>query len=195
MSTPTVSTVAVHVVDQYNQAGRTLVSAYRTGAHRLLGGAASRYTAFVGARELPLLDGALQSRLIGVQQKVHGFLAQRLDVDTSRLVNAMDRVAAGTTNGIESVAAYAARVESPLAGSLIGTLNDIHMPVAHLSKQIAERIAEGAKQIESRVAGQSAQPSARTAKVARAAKTVKVRAKAAAGRTVRNSRARAVRKA
>ena len=40
MTTQTFSSVAVHVVGQYNEAGKTLVSAYRTGAHRLLGGAA-----------------------------------------------------------------------------------------------------------------------------------------------------------
>src|SRR3546814_4803964 len=36
MSTQNISTAAIHVVGQYNEAGKTLVSAYRAGAHRLL---------------------------------------------------------------------------------------------------------------------------------------------------------------
>jgi hypothetical protein len=50
MSTQNISTAAIHVVGQYNDAGKTLVSAYRAGAHRLLGGAASRYSDFLGKR-------------------------------------------------------------------------------------------------------------------------------------------------
>jgi hypothetical protein len=156
MTTQNLSSVATHVVGQYNEAGKTLVSAYRTGAHRVLGGVASRF---------------------GRVQKATDFLASRLDIDTSRIVNLMDRVAAASTNGIEVVAGRAAQIESPIATSMINTFAAINMPIANVSAQIADKIAEGAKSIETRVAGSS------EAKVTR---TVKAKAK-----TVR----RAVRKA
>ena len=114
MSTQNISTAAIHVVGQYNDAGKTLVSAYRTGAHRLLGGAASRYSAFLGERELPMVNEDIKARLIAAQEKVTGFLSSRLDIDTSRVVNLMDRIATNTTSGIESIANVVARVEAPL---------------------------------------------------------------------------------
>ncbi len=156
MSTQNLSSVAVHVVGQYNEAGKTLVSAYRTGAHRMLGGVASRF---------------------GRVQKATDFLANRLDIDTSRVVNVMDRVAAASTNGIEAVAGRAAQIESPIATSMMNTFTAINLPMANVSAQIADKIAEGAKSIETRVGGMTE---------ARVVRTVKAKAK-----TVR----RAVRKA
>ena len=61
----------------------------------------------------------IKARLIGAQEKINGFLANRLDIDTSRVVSVMDRVATGTTSGIESVAKVAARVESPMGSSVL----------------------------------------------------------------------------
>ncbi|WP_192871528.1 hypothetical protein [Variovorax sp. JS1663] len=153
MSTQTISSAAIHVVGQYNEAGKTLVGAYRTGARRLLDGAASRTSEFLGARQLPLVSEQLKARLIGAQEKVNGFLANRLDIDTGRVVAVMDRVAGTTTSGIESVANVAARVESPLGTSVLQALGTLNQPFATLSVQIADRIADGAKKIEGRLAG------------------------------------------
>lgn len=130
MTTQTLSSVAVHVVGQYNEAGKTLVSAYRTGAHRVLGGVASRFARV---------------------QKATDFLANRLDIDTSRVVNVMDRVAAASTNGIEAVAGRAAQIESPVATSVMNTVTALNMPVYTLSAQIADKVVEGAKALEERV--------------------------------------------
>ncbi|MDL9999981.1 hypothetical protein QTI24_15290 [Variovorax sp. J22P240] len=177
MSTQNISTAVIHVVGQYNDAGKTLVSAYRTGAHRLLGGAASRYSDFLGKRELPLVSEDIKTRLLGAQEKVTGFLANRLDIDTSRVVNLMDRVATGATSGIESIANVVARVEAPMGASVIETLNRVHQPIADVSVKIADKIAAGAKQIESRVAG--------TTTTAEVVKTVKAKAKTSTRRAVR----------
>jgi hypothetical protein len=177
MSTQTISTAAIHVVGQYNDAGKTLVSAYRTGAHRLLGGAASRYSAFLGERELPMVSEDIKARLIGAHEKVTGFLANRLDIDTSRVVNLMDRVATGATSGIESIANVVARVEAPLGASVLETLNRVNQPIADVSVKIADKIAAGAKQLESRVAG--------TTEAAPVVKAAKAKAKTATRRAVR----------
>lgn len=178
MSTQNISTAAIHVVGQYNDAGKTLVSAYRAGAHRLLGGAASRYSAFLDARELPMVSDDVKARLLSAQEKVTGFLASRLDIDTSRVVSLMDRVATGATSGIESIANIAARVEAPLGASVVNAFNRVHQPIADVSVKIADTIAAGAKKIESRVAGEAAI----------AEETVKA-AKPATRRATRTSRA------
>ncbi|MDM0106716.1 hypothetical protein QTH97_17350 [Variovorax sp. J22R24] len=183
MSTQTISTAAIHVVGQYNDAGKTLVSAYRAGAHRLLGGAASRYSNFLGKRELPLLNEDIKARLLGAQEKVTGFLANRLDIDTSRVVNLMDRVATGATSGIESVANVVSRVEAPMGTSVINALSRVNQPIANVSVKIADKIAEGAKQIESRVAG--------TTTTAKVVKAVKAKAKPATRRAVRTTKPKA----
>ncbi len=158
MSTQNLSSVAIHVVGQYHDAAKTLVGAYRAGAHRLLGGAASRYSEFLGNRQIPMVGDTIKAALIGAQEKVNGFLANRLDIDSGRVVSVMDRVAAGTTSGIESVAHAAARVESPIASTVLEQVSAFNLPVANLSAQIADKIAAGAKQIEVRVAGSQAAP-------------------------------------
>ncbi|MDH6170391.1 hypothetical protein M2282_005561 [Variovorax boronicumulans] len=183
MSTQTtLASAAIHVVGQYNDAGKTLVGAYRTGVHRLLGGAASRYSNFLGSRQIPLVSEQIKANLIGAQEKVNGFLANRLDIDTSRIVSVMDRVAAGTTSGIETVAGRVARVESPVVTSVLNTLNAVNQPIATVSVQIADRIAAGAKQIETRVAGVDAE-------IAKPVRTVKPKA-AVAKKPVRRAAAR-----
>lgn len=180
MSTQNISTAAVHVIGQYNDAGKTLVGAYRAGAHRLLNGAASRTSEFLNARQLPLVSETLKARLIGAQEKVNGFLANRLDIDTGRVVAVMDRIAGTTASGIETVASAAGRVESPLGSSMLQALGNLHQPIAAVSVQIADRVAAGAKQLESRVAGASDE--------AAPVKTVKAKARTAARRPVRTAR-------
>lgn len=132
MTTQTLSSVAIHVVGRYNEAGKTLVGAYRTGAHRLLDGVAERFAP---------------------AQKVTDFLSERLDIDTDRVVAVMDRIAAANTNGIETVADRFAKIESPVATSLISTITKLNLPMYNVSAQIADSVAEGAKQIETRAQG------------------------------------------
>ncbi|BEP58654.1 hypothetical protein D3C87_1017130 [compost metagenome] len=183
MSTQTnIASAAIHVVGQYNDAGKTLVGAYRTGVQRLLGGAASRYSEFLGNRQIPLVSEQIKANLIGAQEKVHGFLANRLDIDTSRIVNVMDRVAAGTTSGIETVANRVAQIESPAATTVLNALSAVNQPFATVSVQIADRIVAGTKQIEARVSGTEEAAPVRTvkAKVAAAKKPVRRAARKAA---------------
>ncbi len=182
MSTQTtIASAAVHVVGQYNDAGKTLVGAYRTGVHRLLGGAASRYSNFLGSRQIPLVSEQVKANLIGAQEKINGFLTHRLDIDTSRIVSVMDRMAAGTTTGIESVAGRVARVESPMATKVINALGALNQPIATVSVQIADKIVAGTKQIEARVSG---------AEEAKPVRTVKAKAAAAVKKPVRRAAAR-----
>jgi len=153
MSTQNLSSAAIHVVGQYNDAGKTLVNAYRTGAHRLLGGAASRYGSLLGERELPMVSEDLKARLLGAQEKVTGFLTKRVDIETGRAVALMDRFADLAARGIDSFAKATARVEAPVTTSVINVFTRINQPIANASVKIADTVAAGAKKIESRVAG------------------------------------------
>jgi hypothetical protein len=140
--TASISSVALHVVGRYNEAGKTIVAAYRAGGHRLLGTAARYERA----------------------QKVTDFLATRLDTDTSRVIAVLDRVAAASTSSIETVASRTAQIESPLAASVIKTVTAINLPIATLTARIADQVADGAKQFEARVAGSEVQQVVRTIK-------------------------------
>ena len=77
-----------------------------------------------------------------------------------------------------------ARVESPVATSVINALGAVNQPIATVSVQIADRIVAGTKQIEARVSGAE--------EAAKPVRTVKAKA-AAAKKPVR--RASAARKA
>ncbi|MBO9648097.1 MAG: hypothetical protein J7605_06260 [Variovorax sp.] len=156
MSTQNISSAAIHVVGQYNDAGKTLLNAYRTGAHRLLGGVASHYNSFFEGRELPLIDEDAKARLLGAYEKVTGFLTNRVDIDTGRALALMDRAAETATSGIESLAQASARVEESLGSSIAEVVQHVHEPIASLSVKIADAVAASAKIVESRVAGTAA---------------------------------------
>ena len=129
MSTQELSSIALHVVGQYNLAGKALVNAYRTSAHRLLSGTADRFS------------GA---------QKVTDFLATRLDADTERAVSVMDRLATASTNGLETLAARAEQDVLPGAATVRELLTALQLPAANVSAQIADKLLEGAQALEAR---------------------------------------------
>ena len=183
MSTQNISSAALYVISQYNDAGKSLVGAYRSGAHRLLAGAASRYSDFAIRRESPLVGDNVKANLQGTQERLTGFLAKRLDVDTGRAIALMDRVAEGAAGSVESVAKAVARVEAPLGTSIINALSRWHQPMANMSVKLADTVAAGAKKLEGRAAGASsaaaqtaeeaevAQPQSTARRARRAAKT------------------------
>lgn len=162
MSTQSLSSVAVHVVGRYHEAGKTLVGAYRTGSRRLLRGAGSR-----------------SARV----QKVTDFLSERLDTGTDRVISVMDFVAEASTKGIKTVAGRIARIESPVATSVVDTLTAINLPLVNVSAQIAEGVVAGARQIDLRVRGAQPVRAARSVKSKAVRKTVRKTAKHAARKT------------
>lgn len=189
MTTENLSSVAIHTISQYNEAGKTLASSYRTGVRRLLDLAANRTSALLEKNKLPLVNDEIKSRLLSMQQQYHGFLAERIEADTNAVVTLMNYVAATSTNNIEAAVARAAKMEAPLASSVINGFETVHLPLAKLSADIADKIVEGAKQIEARVCGESrdgvqdvvAKPVKEASKDAK--ETVKDAAKPAGGAT------------
>ena len=156
MTAQTLTSVALHVVGQYNAANKHLVQAYRAGALRAIGSvgnAASRVDGFLAERKLPTVNGELKAGIAKAHGTVAGFLTSRIERDTDRLVGALDTVAQRTASGIESVAEAAHRAETAFNVKASESLRALNMPIAQIASQIADKVAEGAKQIEVRVAG------------------------------------------
>lgn len=159
MTTQTLTSVALHVVGQYNEANKHLVQAYRAGARRAIGSvgtAASRVNTFFGERELPMVNEELKAGIVNAHHTVTGFLVSRLERDTDRIVGLMDTVAQRAASGIETVAQAAARAEAAFNVKASEPLRALNMPIAQIASQIADKAVEGAKQIEARIAGDAA---------------------------------------
>jgi len=156
MTAQTLTSVALHVVGQYNAANKHLVQAYRAGALRAIGSvgnAASRVDGFLAERKLPTVNGELKAGIAKAHGTVTGFLTSRIESDTDRIVGLLDTVAQRTASGIESVAEVAHRAEAAFNVKASDSLRALNMPIAQIASQIADKVAEGAKQIEVRVAG------------------------------------------
>lgn len=154
MTTQTLTSVALHVVDQYNDAGKHLVAAWRHGARRAIGAvgsAASRYDAFWGERPMPLVSEEMKAGLSNAHRTVTGFLVNRLERDTDRLTGVMDRIAERTASGIQSVSQVAERAEQAFNLKASEPLRALNMPLAQVASRIADTVAKGARKLEQRV--------------------------------------------
>lgn len=129
MSTQELSSIALRVVDQYQEAGRSLVNAYRNGAQRMIDRAAP---------------------LQGQSRKVSDFLSSRLKTDTDRVASLIDAVANAQTRGIETLTSQVTKVEQTGTVAILDMFAALQLPQAKLSEQIAIKVAEGAKSIEAR---------------------------------------------
>ncbi|SCK58338.1 hypothetical protein VAR608DRAFT_6220 [Variovorax sp. HW608] len=122
MSTQNISSAAIHVVGQYNDAGKTLVNAYRAGAYRLLGGTgflAKRVDIETG-RLVALMDRFAESATSGIESIAKA--AARVEAPlTTSVINAFARVhqpiASASVKIADTVAAGAKKIERRVAGS------------------------------------------------------------------------------
>lgn len=157
MSSQTLSAVAIHVVDQYSNAGKHLNQAWRTGVERLVGGANARYASFLQNRSIPLVNDQVKSDLINAQHLLAGFLLKGVHAGTDRAEQAIDTVTTRATSGIQALASTATRVETAFDTTALDTVRTLNMPAATLAAQVAEKIVQGAKAVESRVGTVSAE--------------------------------------
>ncbi len=161
MSMQTLSSVAIDVVGQYNAAGTHLAQAYRAGVSRVIEQVGSRYSAFVHSRSLPFVSEGVKANLIDAQQTLAGLVVKGVNAGSDRTVQAIDSVAARATSGISAIANTTARIETAfnVSPSTVETVRKLNMPAAHIALQVAEKIAEGAKAVEARVAARDEQGS------------------------------------
>lgn len=153
MSTQTLTSVAINVVGQYNQAGKQLVRAYRVGAERAVGAVNERFAAVVNARQLPLVNDNVKASLIVAQQQITGVVANGLNAGANGADSTVDQLARGVKGGIERVSETGTKIESVFNTSVFDTVGVFALPVAYVSLEIGNLVAQGAKRLTERVAG------------------------------------------
>jgi hypothetical protein len=169
MSTQTLSSVASHVVGQYNQVGKLIVGTYRAGTQRFVNGANTRYAEFLNSRSLPLMNDAVKASLIDAQQQIAGLVEGAITNGIDRAEQVIDFVAGGVNGGIQRIAATAERVATAFDTNAITTVGSLTMPAAQVSLEIANRAVEGTKRLSARVTGADAQVVATTKRAAKKA--------------------------
>jgi len=152
MSNSSLSNVAFHVVDQYGVVGKILAQAYRSGVERLVDTAKSRFASALQERSVPLVNDQIKSDLINAQQVLADFMLKRANAASDRAVQAIDAINARAANGIEAVAKTVSRFETAFEISNLEAVRTLNQPAATIVTQIADKIVEGAKAIEARVA-------------------------------------------
>jgi hypothetical protein len=153
MSTQTLSSVAQNVVDQYSLAGKQLVRAYRAGTERAVGAVNERFASVVNARSLPLVTDTVKSSLIDAQQQVAGFLSFGLGLGANGADITIDQLSRRVSTGIERVSGAGTRVETVFGTSALDKIGSFALPLAHVTLEIANVVAEGSKRLSDRVAG------------------------------------------
>jgi hypothetical protein len=149
MSTQTLSSVAIDVVEQYHQAGQHLARAYQAGVQRAAEALCERFAAGVNGGQSPLLSEGYKSSLIAAQQRIAGIVVEQLRAGSERVAPTHDRIAGDTKSGIERWAGDSSRVDANGAD----TLALINLPAAQASLAVASAIAQGAKRLSDTVAG------------------------------------------
>lgn len=170
MTTQTLTSVALNVVGQYNQAGKQLVRAYRAGTERAVGAVNERFASTVNARSLPLVTDTVKGSLIDAQQQVAGLVSFGLGLGANGADIAIDQVSMRVGKGIERIADSTTRVESRFGSSALETAGTLAMPVALASLELANVVAQGSKRLSDRVAGAEEVVVAKPAKKAAAKK-------------------------
>jgi hypothetical protein len=152
MSTPTFASVAARTVGQYGQVGKLIVDGYRSGARRLARGANERYAAFLDKRQLPLVNDAVKSGLIGIERGVVALFEEGVVRGSDRAEQVIGRIADGVTRGIRRVAETAARLEAAFETQAISKVSGFTIPAAHASLELSSLALEGTKLLSARVA-------------------------------------------
>jgi hypothetical protein len=154
MSTQNIGTLAIGVVDQYHAAGKSLVQAYRAGTARALGAFTRRFAAALNARELPLVSAPVKASVIDAQQQVAQFVAYGFGLPAAGADITIDQLTRRVSSGIERATQAGAKVESLVGASTLDKVGVFALPVARLSLEVANAVAEGSKRLSQRLAAE-----------------------------------------
>ena len=152
MSNQSLANTANHVVAQYSAAGKTLNQAYRATVERVLGDAKTRFASVLEARSIPMVNEQIKSELVNAQELLAGYMLKGVQAAYNRADQAIDAISTRAASGIESVESAVARVESSIKLANFDAVRTLNAPIASLATQIADKVAEGAKAVEARMA-------------------------------------------
>lgn len=155
------SSIAIEIVERYQQAAQHLVNAWQAGVERTARSECERFATAV-RQNTPLLDDAVRSGLIDARQRASSILVDGVRSGSKALATASERDARTAREGIERIADTVERVDNAFGGKTARTLALLGLPSAQVSLAIANAVAEGAQRLEAGVTGEEgvAQPSA-----------------------------------
>ena len=157
MSDTTVSSIALDVLGQYQQAGQHLIRAYRGGSERLVQGLRAQSTKLIGASG-PDKVADLTIRSLGAATDIAG--------------RAMNRLAEGAAMGIERVGGTTDLLEAKLDAAGMELVSALPRKAATASLQIAGKVSQLSQRLSVRLAGE--EEAVRVAKPARKTAAKKV---------------------
>jgi hypothetical protein len=169
MTTKTLSTVAISMIDAYGHTAKNMIAAYRIGGERVIGFADQRWDAAIqtGASRL---SEELRDTLLQTRKRISGYYTKGLHFGTDRADMVVETTVGLAHKGVERIAANAERFDEATKLGALQTINRVALPAAEVASKVATRIEEGSSQLLERVAGK---PAVVKSAVARKARTVK----------------------
>ena len=146
----TLNAIATDVVGHYGNAAKSLVTAYRTAAARILAASGNRYAKIVQRTSLPLVGEAGKARLAAAERRVAGVVGEGVSRTAQGYDRAIELVSGQALKGIE---AFAQRTDWAKDMFVVDTVRRINMPAAKLSLEIAIRLDDAANALSARVEG------------------------------------------
>ena len=150
MSNSNLNAVAIDVVEQYNQAGKSLVQAYRAGSQRVLRTFNDGYATVVTER-LPMVDGEIKSRWNDAQGQFASAVTNGVEQVAAQTEQLIDRFAEGATNGIQQLSSAQPPFGAAVNAQAVEAVNSLNLQAAQLSLQVATQVAEGAKRLADQI--------------------------------------------
>jgi len=145
----TLHSIAIDVVNQYGEAAKHLVDAYRIGTERTIGGIGAGYARLIERRSLPLLTDELKTALIDTEKRMSNLAVDAVNRAAERAQGAVDGVA---HRAVEGLAAFGHRTAWADDMFVVETVRKINMPAAKLSLRIANRANRATARLSERVA-------------------------------------------
>lgn len=158
MTTETLNSLTQETVRIYARTAKTVVKAYRVGAHRALGGFTRSLGRTAGAVDV---DRPVRSSVLNASRQLAQYVGGRVDALSSAADGAIDAVAKGSS---KALGAYMVAVDRfydrfpARAGEVFARIN---LPAVRLSRDVAAKISAGAEHVAKRAAGPAAARPAR----------------------------------
>lgn len=155
-SNPSLTSVALNVVEQYEGASRQLLQACSSRVRRESRRIHERVSGFVESRRVPLLNDAVKFSLLDAESKAWGLVDKSIAFGCDRMDELTQRVARDAKQGLKQFASALEAVESAVEGAPKEVLTTLGLPGAQMSLAVATSVASGASALSSRIEGEQA---------------------------------------